>query len=305
MCRVLMYYGQPMLIEDLLYKPDNSLVRQTYEPKFMKGILNLAGFGMAAWPYGNEKKQDPILYRTTLLPFYDSNLENLSSNLSARCVLAHVRGAAFGVKQVVTRQNAHPFWYEGADIAMAHNGALVDFDDFKYDLLDLIHPEIAKQIRGTTDTEWIYAMLLSQLDQKKKHHSIREVCNALIKTLELLKEIRKQYKIAVASSVNLFISNGSYLIATRYMFDYGYSKPKWGRYDLIYNSLWYTLGSSYRMDQGYYKMMGASNKKASVIIASEPLTEDTTTWIEVPEYSLMTVQVDHGELELHTENIDL
>ena len=33
MCRALLYLGEPVLIDDLLYKPDNSLVKQAYMPK--------------------------------------------------------------------------------------------------------------------------------------------------------------------------------------------------------------------------------------------------------------------------------
>ena len=49
MCRVLTYIGEPILIEELLSKPDNSLIKQSYAPKFMSDIQNLAGFGMSVW----------------------------------------------------------------------------------------------------------------------------------------------------------------------------------------------------------------------------------------------------------------
>ena len=48
MCRVLAYVGQPLLLDDLLYEPDNSFIKQTLEPQMLH-VLNLAGFGMAAW----------------------------------------------------------------------------------------------------------------------------------------------------------------------------------------------------------------------------------------------------------------
>ena len=48
MCRALLYLGSRVLLDDLLFKPDNSLVKQVYMPK-MLNMLNLAGFGMKAW----------------------------------------------------------------------------------------------------------------------------------------------------------------------------------------------------------------------------------------------------------------
>ena len=37
MCRVLAYLGRPTLIDDLLYQPDSSLVRQAYAPQMLVG----------------------------------------------------------------------------------------------------------------------------------------------------------------------------------------------------------------------------------------------------------------------------
>ena len=48
MCRVLAYLGTPVLLDELMYRPDSSLIRQAYNPKMLR-MLNLAGFGMVAW----------------------------------------------------------------------------------------------------------------------------------------------------------------------------------------------------------------------------------------------------------------
>ena len=58
MCRVLAYLGEPVLLDDLLYKPDSSLIRQTYAPKMLH-MLNLAGFGMQAWDPTSFRPEDP------------------------------------------------------------------------------------------------------------------------------------------------------------------------------------------------------------------------------------------------------
>lgn len=49
MCRILSYLGNPARLEDLLYQPDNSFIKQSYNPKYMSFLLNLAGFGISAW----------------------------------------------------------------------------------------------------------------------------------------------------------------------------------------------------------------------------------------------------------------
>lgn len=45
MCRALLYLGQPVLLDHFLFRPDSSLVKQSYLPKILH-LLNLAGFGM-------------------------------------------------------------------------------------------------------------------------------------------------------------------------------------------------------------------------------------------------------------------
>jgi glutamine amidotransferase len=51
--------------------------------------------------------------------------------------------------------------------------------------------------------------------------------------------------------------------------------------------------------------MKVGSKKSSIIIASEPLTEDTTTWIEVPEYSLIVASREEDELKIISQDINL
>ena len=34
----------------------------------------------------------------------------------------------------------------------------------RYSLVEHVRPELAERIEGTTDSEWIYALILSQLD---------------------------------------------------------------------------------------------------------------------------------------------
>ena len=58
MCRMLAYAGPPVLLDELLVKPDSSLVHQVIEAR-MLAMLNLAGFGLAAW---DDAMADPAVY---------------------------------------------------------------------------------------------------------------------------------------------------------------------------------------------------------------------------------------------------
>ena len=63
MCRVLAYLGSPLLIDELLFAADVSLVRQATEPRMMQ-LLNLGGFGLAAWDQDSPDPARPFTYRT-------------------------------------------------------------------------------------------------------------------------------------------------------------------------------------------------------------------------------------------------
>lgn len=295
MCRVLSYLGQPIVLEELLYKPDNSLVTQSHNPKLMSHILNLAGFGFCAWNKDSVNPGMPFQYHTHSLPFYDENLHNLSTKISADCLIAHVRGIAYSDKNVVSDQNVHPFHFDNSSIVFAHNGGLLGFEEMKFELLRNTKAEYRNKIRGTTDSEAMYALFLSQLPSDHSNISIEDVFSGVIETFRVLQWIRQKNHISISSPLNFFISNGDFIVASRFVFDYGhypssaYSSPHMG-----YHSLWYTFGEKYGLYDGNYQMK-PSKKMNSVIIASEPLTQDSTTWIEVPEYSLIGVSLKKGQ----------
>lgn len=304
MCRILSYLGMPILVEELLYEPDNSFVKQSYHPKYMSHLLNLAGFGMMAWDATSYNPSKPFIYKTPMLPFYDDNLRNLASKITPYCLLAHIRGVSYTDTQIVSLQNVHPFIFRNESIALAHNGVLVGFDQMKFDLLHYIKPHFQKNIHGTTDSEWIYAVFLSQLPSEN-HYNSEDIIDAIMETLRIIKRVREKHNINIISPVNLFISNGEFIAATRFVFDFGWL-PLDGAPSthFAYHSLWYTYGERYGHFDNVYRMKG-HHKKYSMILSSEPLTEDTTTWIEVPEYTLIMATLESGEIKIVSKDINL
>ena len=66
------YIGEPISLSHVLFETDSSLVRQSYSPRMMATYLNLAGFGMAAWDPNSVRADDPLVYRVTTLPAFES-----------------------------------------------------------------------------------------------------------------------------------------------------------------------------------------------------------------------------------------
>ncbi|MEP0546625.1 MAG: class II glutamine amidotransferase [Rhodothermales bacterium] len=306
MCRVVAYLGSPLLLDVLLYRSDSSLVRQAYDPS-MLSFMNLAGSGFAAWDSASPRPEVPFLYKDTLLPMYDSNLIQMSGKIRSECMIAHVRGEDYygGSAPQVGRANLHPFQYEGAGLAMAHNGGLARFAEMKYHLLPHIREEVAARIEGTTDSEWLYALLLSRFEGSAAEAGPDELASAVVETLRIVRAVRDEHGIDVASGVNLFASNGTTLVATRFSYDFGCYDGQINERQLVYHSLWFTAGQAYGRYEDEWRMGGSMDEADSILIASEPLTRDASSWIEVPEYTLLTATRTDGRLALTARDLDL
>ena len=306
MCRVVAYLGEPVPLDVLLYRSDSSLVRQVYGPRAMP-YLNLAGCGFASWDMASPSPENPLLYKDTVLPMFDRNLGALAPKLRGTCVLAHIRGTDyFGSSDpVVSRGNLHPFRFEGARVVLAHNGGLARFAEMKFDLLEHIKPALAALIEGTTDSEWIYALLLSRLADPMQPAGVEELATAVEEALTILRQVRDRRGIDTASGTNLFVSDGRHFVATRFTFDYGWYTGRPSESHLRYHSLWYTAGRDYGLHDDEWRMAGGLEDANSILIASEPLTADVSTWIEVPEYTLLTATREGGRIHVGTRDLDL
>jgi glutamine amidotransferase len=306
MCRILAYLGEPLPAQNLLFDTDNCLVRQSYSPRMMNTFLNLAGFGMKAWDPTSLRPDDPFTYHSTTLPSFDRNLRFMASKLAPTCLVAHVRGVTYSGEGVVAGTNLHPFQFAGTRVALAHNGHLRQFARMRYALVEHVEPALAQRIEGTTDSEWIYALILSQLRDPFGVPETRELADATAAALRILRGVRREHGIDTSSPVNICLSTGRSVVATRFSFDYGWYPPQdeMLETDLPFVSLWYAIGGAYVPDNGRWGMTPADPAR-SVIIASEPLTTDDTSWLEVPEYSMLTAELGPRGLEFETRDLDV
>ncbi len=292
MCRVLAYLGEPILLEDLLYKPDISFANQTHQAALLHR-LNLAGCGLLAWDARSEEPGLPFVHRTTELAIFDRNLRALARKVKATCALAHLRGVPYDTRSVISQENLHPFLFDGARLAMAHNGQLARFDEMKFALLPHIEPHLARMVRGSTDSEWIYALLLSQLPDPFADFAAQDLAFGVEKTLRVLARVRKSLGIATFSPMNLFLSDGNDIVVACYTFDHGcydgmgesFNPP-----DEEALRVWYTTGHSYGRHDGEWRMVGAEDDARSCIISSEPLTREHARWKAVPLQHLIYVR---------------
>lgn len=307
MCRALLYLGEPVLLDNFLYQPDSALVRQSTMPR-MLNMLNLAGFGMRAWDPSSHQPDRAFSYYSQQLPVFDRNLKNLAEKIRAGCLLAHVRGVAYHTRVEISVQNCHPFHFRDVPLVMAHNGDLARFAEMKPLLAPHLRPGIAAQIHGTTDSEWVYALIVSRLPEPARHPGTDELTRAIEEALDIIRGARKKLGIATSSSLNLFIADGTQLAAVRYCFDFGCfateDASRLHEANLSYLSLWYTAGRDYGLHEDEWQMTGGSDNATSILVASEPLTRDTAAWVEVPEYSMLHATIRKGRPAVTIRDLD-
>lgn len=254
MCRLLAYLGATLQIDRLIYKPEHSLIVQSYQPREMtSGLLNADGFGMG-W-YHPERTTEPFTYKNTLPVWNDINLPSLTRYVESRCVLANVRSATLG--QAVDLVNCQPF-QQGLILGI-HNGFIANFRESLYrPIRELLDDEHYQSIRGSTDSEHIFALLMHFL----KRMPTPSLTEALCETIQTLSNLGKKYQ--VDFSANFVLSDGKQLVASRFANRSPVPTLYWIRDDVMFPD--------------------------AVLIASEPLFEGS--WVSFGDRSLVTVDHD-------------
>ena len=296
MCRALLYLGEPVLLDNLLYQPDSALVRQSYMPK-MLNMLNLAGFGLRAWDPRLARAGAAVLLRLAVAagvrPQPEEPRRKGARRLRARararrCVFRRGRDLAAERAPVPVRRRA---------LALAHNGDLAGIARSSRGSRRTSSP-VPRQIRGTTDSEWIYALFVSQLADPHAARRRTSCSGALAHARDPPRGARRSSASTRRPRVNLFIANGRQLAAVRYCFDFGrYPTEDPARVheaNLSFLSLWYTLGRNYALHGNEWKMTGGAERAESILVASEPLTRDTSSWVELPEYGALFAEIRNG-----------
>jgi glutamine amidotransferase len=286
MCRLLGYLGDPVLLDDLVVKPDNSLLRQTTEAR-MLAMLNLAGFGLAAWDDATAEPHLPLTYHSTQVAVLDGNLRALARKLRVRALVAHLRGVPLDGSAVVNQQNLHPYVIAGSPLVLAHNGDLAGFSRMRFALVEHLKPDIAARLTASTDSAWLHALVLSQFDDPAGPFTSDEIVGAISSALAIVRRVRAAAGIRKSSSVNLIVGDGRNLVATRFTYDFGCFETPPAQGGIEFLSQWYTLGDHYGFADGEWKMTSGSGR--ATLVASEPLTRDVSTWVEVPEYAALLV----------------
>lgn len=274
MCRLLAYMGSPMVIDQLLYQPKNSLVNQSINAKELEEPLNGDGFGIG-W-YVPEVNYEPVTFVSVNPAWSNRNLKNLAPKIKTECLVAHVRAASVGE---VSESNCHPFQYK--NLLMMHNGGVENFGAIKRRIREPLSDELYNWIKGQTDSEHIFAYLLNELFKHHQSISPEAVVDAFERTFAALKVMMAENGIKEEAYLNMVVTNGLFVVGTRYVTD-----PKQEAL-----TLYHSEGSRFVVEDGITQLVAPDDDDGAVLVVSEKLTDDKD-WTSIPQNHF--VIVDRG-----------
>ncbi|MDX6301655.1 MAG: hypothetical protein QOF53_2869 [Nocardioidaceae bacterium] len=268
MCRWLAYSGAPVLVEDLLYRPEHSLIAQSQHSTLGAEATNGDGFGVG-W-YGDGPI--PGVYRSIEPAWNDRNLHELSAHARSRRVFAHIRAA---IGSPVQQTNCHPF-RTGRWLWM-HNGYIDGFHQMKRDLAMMVDPELFADIEGTTDTEMLlYLARTFGLEEDPPA--------AVARAIGAVEDTARRHSITFPMQGTIATTDGETTWAFRYSSE--------GRSRSLFHS---TDVSRLREQHPDNPMLRELSDDARLVV-SEPLGGLRGAWQEVPESSW--ILVNGGDLEV-------
>ena len=255
MCRWIAYSGSPIPLDEVLFKPQHSLVVQSLKSR--KGLEPTNGDGFGVGWYG--KAGAPRLYRSTSPAWNDRNLRELSAEVESGMFLAHVR-ASTGT--AVQQSNCHPFRY-GQWLFM-HNGLINGFAKMKRDLAVAVDAALFPGIEGTTDSEMMFFLALTFGLEK-------DPPAAIARMVALVEREGRRLGIDNPMQMTLGISDGKRLWVFRYSTE-GKSRS------LFYSTDIKTLRKLHP-DIPRFKTVSDETR----MVVSEPFIDLPGAWNEIPE----------------------
>lgn len=273
MCRLVAYLGHEVLLESVIVKPTNSLVSQSMCARESEYPTNGDGFGLG-W-YAPEINEIPALFTSVYPAWNDRNLLNLASKIESPCFFGHVRAASAGG---VTQYNCHPFVHK--KWMFMHNGGINDFMTVKRHIRHLLDDDIYEWIQGDTDSEHLFALFLQMAKGRdlKKFDAVADLVHDVYGKLH---EIMQEFGQPGTSFLNVCITDGTRILATRYCSDKRF-KPE---------SMHYAIGNRYVLKDRHYRVLRKGPPRCA-LVASEVLDDFSREWKEIPEHHMLMVDED-------------
>jgi predicted glutamine amidotransferase len=268
MCRWLAYSGSPVLLDDLLLKPEHSLIDQSLHSRMGATTTNGDGFGMGWYGVG----ETPGLFHSVEPAWNDRNLKDLAAHLVSPLVFAHIRASTGGAIQ---QTNCHPFRH--GKWLWQHNGLIRDFAVVKRDLAFAVDPSLYPEIEGSTDSELFFYLALTFGLEHDPPAAVEQAVGFIEAT-------GHRHGVDLPIQMTVATTDGESIWAFRYSSE-GQSRT------LFYSSLVDSLRAEYP-DNPVFQQLSEESR----VVVSEPVSDLAGVWNEVPESMVGVVQPGQDEL---------
>jgi predicted glutamine amidotransferase len=271
MCRWMAYSGDPILADELLFRPQHSIIDQSLHARLGGVTTNGDGFGIGWYRSGAEAA--PAVFKGTHPAWNDRNLREVATQIHTPLLFAHVR-ASSGTP--VQRSNCHPFRY-GRWLWM-HNGSLAGFDKVKRDLLMAVDESLYPEIEGSTDTETLFFLALT-------FGLADDPPTAVARAVGLAERVGRRHGVDYPVHMTVATSDGESIWAFRYSSEKATS------------SLFYSTDvAQLRQLHPELAVLDRLGNDTRFIV-SEPLRALPGAWNEVPESSWALVRPGEQQIQ--------
>ena len=258
MCRwITLLASEPYSLSDILLTSSNSLVQLSKDASFHPGytemnnhVMNGDGFGVGWYHHnvvvdpegssssstkknlinGNEKDKQhkptfAAVFKDTQPAWNNINLREICMAVKSDCMMAHVRAASKG--SGVSQQNCHPF--KAGRLLFCHNGRIDRFPVLRRRFLAEVSDEAFMGLRGTTDSECIFAIILTYLARMKEPSEVspihqtapfgyKRLVAVIKKVLRCIEKIVEEADLPdyTFSTCNFSLTDGETVVVTRY-----------------------------------------------------------------------------------------
>lgn len=261
MCRL---YGfkavEPTKVECSLVHAQDALMAQSREDS--EGKSHSHGWGVAAYSDGL-----PQVDKQAWAAYHGEHFRKSAARAYSKTVIAHVRQATVGPPGL---DNTHPFVH--GRWVFAHNGTLPNFDLVRDAMIGSIDPLHRSEIRGDTDSEFIFRYLLSLWEHEPGRPLIDTLGLGLERIIACCRDIDQEAPIGL----NVLWSDGDRLVGSR-----------------LGRTLWYLERDGVHECEicgGPHVHHPADHDYRAVEIASQPVTDEE--WLQVPNGTVFNVDPD-------------
>jgi glutamine amidotransferase len=273
MCRFTLYLGPSIRLSTLLIEPAHSLIHQSFRAAEREEPLNGDGFGIG-W-YSPRLSNEPAVFYSVSPAWNNRNLRSIARVVASPCVLAHVRAATEGSE--VHESNCHPFNF-GRHLLM-HNGSIGAFQRVRRRLVANLSDEAYSVIRGSTDTEHLFAVFVDELLKRgdpvdeaiDRPGGAARLAEHLAATLARVLAVVNAVNPGAPCFLNVAVSDGVHAAVSRFTSDSS-SSP---------DSLYTLHDRIYPTTSQEFAAREAEDEGDAVVVSSERLTADPG-WRAVP-----------------------